>query len=85
LKYEVPPRCISDNLKSIFFRELSVVPAETDLHCGTETDAEVVTPVISRVLTRWCLRIFGPLVALSGFTRWENLVVVAQKPVKHPF
>ena len=80
----MPPRCISDKLKSIFFREPSVTPAATDLRCGTETDAEVVTPVISRVLTRWCLRIFGPLAALSGFTRRENLVVVAQKPVAQP-
>ena len=32
----------SDNLKSIFFRELNVAPAEIDLQCGGETDAEVV-------------------------------------------
>jgi SAM-dependent methyltransferase len=35
-------------------------------------------------LTRWCLRILGPLIALSGFTRRDNLVVLAQKPVAQP-
>ncbi|MGA3090327.1 MAG: UDP-N-acetylglucosamine 2-epimerase [Terriglobales bacterium] len=39
----------SDNLKSIFFRELEVAPAELDLQCGGETDAEVVASVISRL------------------------------------
>jgi UDP-N-acetylglucosamine 2-epimerase len=39
----------SDNLKSIFFRELSVAPAEIDLGCGGDTDAEVVASVISRL------------------------------------
>ncbi len=39
----------SDNLKSIFFRELNVAPAEIDLQCGGETDAEVVASVISRL------------------------------------
>ena len=39
----------SDNLKSIFFRELSVVPAEIDLQCGGDTDAEVAASVISRL------------------------------------
>jgi UDP-N-acetylglucosamine 2-epimerase (non-hydrolysing) len=39
----------SDNLKNIFFRELNVAPAEIDLGCGGETDAEVVASVISRL------------------------------------
>lgn len=39
----------SDNLKSIFFRELNVDPAEIDLRCGGETDADVVASVISRL------------------------------------
>lgn len=39
----------SDNLKNIFFRELNVAPAEIDLGCGGETDADVVASVISRL------------------------------------
>jgi UDP-N-acetylglucosamine 2-epimerase (non-hydrolysing) len=39
----------SDNLKSIFFRELDVAPAEIDLQCGGETDAAMVASVISRL------------------------------------
>jgi UDP-N-acetylglucosamine 2-epimerase (non-hydrolysing) len=39
----------SDNLKSIFFRELDIAPAEIDLGCGGATDAEVVASVISRL------------------------------------
>lgn len=39
----------SENLKSIFFRELNVAPAEINLQCGGETDAEVVASVISRL------------------------------------
>ncbi len=39
----------SENLKSIFFRELNVSPAEIDLGCGGETDAEVVASVISKL------------------------------------
>jgi UDP-N-acetylglucosamine 2-epimerase (non-hydrolysing) len=39
----------SDNLKSIFFRELDVAPAEIDLGCEGATDAEVVASVISRL------------------------------------
>ena len=39
----------SDNLKSIFFRELNVAPAEVDLGCGGETDADVVASVVSRL------------------------------------
>jgi SAM-dependent methyltransferase len=33
-------------------------------------------------LSRWALRILGPVIAASGFTRRENLVVVAQKPIQ---
>ena len=39
----------SDNLKSVFLRELNVAPAEIDLGCRGETDAEVVASVISRL------------------------------------
>jgi len=39
----------SENLKSIFFRELDVAPAEIDLGCSGETDAETVASVISRL------------------------------------
>jgi UDP-N-acetylglucosamine 2-epimerase (non-hydrolysing) len=39
----------SDNLKSIFFRELNIAPAEMDLGCGGATDAEVVASVVSRL------------------------------------
>ena len=39
----------SDNLKAIFFRELQVAPAEIDLGCSGDTDAEVVASVISRL------------------------------------
>lgn len=39
----------SDNLKSVFFRELDVAPAEIDLGCAGETDAEVVASIIARL------------------------------------
>jgi UDP-N-acetylglucosamine 2-epimerase (non-hydrolysing) len=39
----------SDNLKSIFFRELNIAPAEIDLGCGGDTDAAVVASVISKL------------------------------------
>jgi UDP-N-acetylglucosamine 2-epimerase len=39
----------SDNLKDIFFRELNVAPAELDLGCAGETDADVVASMISRL------------------------------------
>ena len=39
----------SDNLKDIFFRELQVTPAEIDLECRGETDAEIVASVIARL------------------------------------
>ena len=37
----------SDNLKAIFFRELAVAPAEIDLECSGNTDAEVVASLVS--------------------------------------
>lgn len=39
----------SDNLKDIFFRELHVKPADVELGCRGETDAEVVASVIARL------------------------------------
>jgi UDP-N-acetylglucosamine 2-epimerase (non-hydrolysing) len=39
----------SDNLKSIFFRELNIAPAEIDLGCCGDTDADVVASVVSRL------------------------------------
>ena len=39
----------SDNLKSIFFRELNVAPAEIDLGCKGDTDAAIVASVIERL------------------------------------
>src|SRR5215472_2398141 len=39
----------SDNLKNIFFRELDVGPAEIDLGCSGDTDAEMVASIISRL------------------------------------
>jgi UDP-N-acetylglucosamine 2-epimerase len=39
----------SENLKSIFFRELDIAPAEIDLACGGSTDAEVVASVVSKL------------------------------------
>jgi UDP-N-acetylglucosamine 2-epimerase (non-hydrolysing) len=39
----------SDNLKSIFFRELNVADAEIDLGCGGDTDAAVVASIVSRL------------------------------------
>lgn len=41
----------SDNLKSIFFRELNIAPAEMDLGCGGDTDAAVVASVVSKLYT----------------------------------
>jgi UDP-N-acetylglucosamine 2-epimerase (non-hydrolysing) len=52
----------SDNLKSIFFRELSVDPAEIDLGCGGDTDAAVVASVISGLYP--VLRILNPVAAV---------------------
>lgn len=39
----------SDNLKSVFFRELDIAPAEVDLGCSGDTDAAVVASVVSRL------------------------------------
>lgn len=39
----------SDNLKSIFFRELNVAPAEVELGCEGETDAALVASIIERL------------------------------------
>ena len=39
----------SDNLKSIFFRELDIAPAELDLGCSGDTDAAVVASVVSKL------------------------------------
>src|SRR5438093_11843130 len=37
------------NLRDNFFPELTVAPAEIDLDCGGETDADVVASVVSRL------------------------------------
>jgi UDP-N-acetylglucosamine 2-epimerase len=52
----------SDNLKSIFFRELGIEPAEIDLGCGGETDADVVASVVSRLYK--VLRDLNPVAAV---------------------
>jgi UDP-N-acetylglucosamine 2-epimerase len=52
----------SDNLKSIFFRELNIAPAEVDLGCGGETDADVVASVVSRLYK--VLRDMNPVAAV---------------------
>jgi UDP-N-acetylglucosamine 2-epimerase (non-hydrolysing) len=52
----------SDNLKNIFFRELNVAPAELDLQCSGETDADVVASVISRLYP--VLRKLQPIAAV---------------------
>ena len=52
----------SDNLKSIFFRELDIAPAEIDLGSGGDTDAEVVASVVSRRYT--VLRALPPAAAV---------------------
>jgi UDP-N-acetylglucosamine 2-epimerase (non-hydrolysing) len=52
----------SDNLKSIFFRELNVAPEEIDLGCGGETDADVVASVISKLFP--VLRDMSPVAAV---------------------
>jgi UDP-N-acetylglucosamine 2-epimerase (non-hydrolysing) len=52
----------SDNLKSIFFRELNIAPAEIDLGCGGDTDAAVVASVISRLYP--VLRDINPVAAV---------------------
>jgi UDP-N-acetylglucosamine 2-epimerase (non-hydrolysing) len=52
----------SDNLKSIFFREFNIATAELDLQCGGETDAAVVSSVISRLYP--VLRDLQPVAAI---------------------
>jgi UDP-N-acetylglucosamine 2-epimerase (non-hydrolysing) len=52
----------SDNLKSIFFRELNIAPAEVDLGCEGDTDAAVVASVISRLYP--VLRDLNPVAAV---------------------
>ena len=52
----------SDNLKNIFFRELNIAPAEIDLGCGGETDADVVASVVSRLYK--ALRDINPVAAV---------------------
>ena len=39
----------SDNLKSIFFRELDIAPAEIDLGCRGDTDAAMVASIIEQL------------------------------------
>jgi UDP-N-acetylglucosamine 2-epimerase (non-hydrolysing) len=39
----------SDNLRSIFFRELDIAPAEINLGCSGDTDAALVASVVSRL------------------------------------
>jgi UDP-N-acetylglucosamine 2-epimerase (non-hydrolysing) len=75
----------SDNLKSIFFRELNVAPAEIDLGCGGETDAEVVASVISRLYP--VLRDLSPVAAVFlGDTNTTTGAIAAAQlniPVVH--
>ena len=75
----------SDNLKNIFFRELSISPAEIDLGCGGETDAEVVASVISRLYP--VLRDINPIAAVFlGDTNTTTGAIAAAQlniPVVH--
>jgi UDP-N-acetylglucosamine 2-epimerase (non-hydrolysing) len=75
----------SDNLKSIFFRELNIAPAEIDLHCGGETDAEVVASVVSRLYP--VLRDMRPVAAVFlGDTNTTTGAIAAAQlniPVVH--
>lgn len=75
----------SDNLKSIFFRELNVAPAEIDLGCGGSTDAEVVASVISRLYP--VLRDLNPVAAVFlGDTNTTTGAIAAAQlniPVVH--
>jgi UDP-N-acetylglucosamine 2-epimerase (non-hydrolysing) len=75
----------SDNLKSIFFRELNVAPAEIDLGCGGSTDAEVVASVISRLYP--VLRDLDPVAAVFlGDTNTTTGAIAAAQlniPVVH--
>jgi UDP-N-acetylglucosamine 2-epimerase (non-hydrolysing) len=75
----------SDNLKNIFFRELNVAPAEIDLACGGETDADVVASVISRLYP--VLRDLNPVAAVFlGDTNTTTGAIAAAQlniPVVH--
>jgi len=75
----------SDNLKSVFFRELSVDPAEIDLACGGDTDAAVVASVISRLYP--VLRDLNPMAAVFlGDTNTTTGAIAAAQlniPVVH--
>ncbi len=52
----------SNNLKNIFFRELDIAPAEVDLGCEGETDAELVASIIRRLYP--VLRDLQPMAAV---------------------
>ncbi len=52
----------SDNLKDIFFRELGIAPAQLDLGCEGETDADLVASIISRLYP--VLRDLQPMAAV---------------------
>lgn len=75
----------SDNLKSIFFRELNIAPAELDLECAGETDADVVASVISRLYP--VLRDLQPVAAVFlGDTNTTTGALVAAQlniPIVH--
>jgi UDP-N-acetylglucosamine 2-epimerase (non-hydrolysing) len=75
----------SDNLKSVFFRELDIAPAEIDLGCGGDTDAEVVASVVSRLYTT--LRDLDPAAAVFlGDTNTTSGAIAAAQlniPVVH--
>ena len=75
----------SDNLKNIFFRELNVAPAEIDLGCAGETDADVVASVISRLYP--VLRDLNPVAAVFlGDTNTTTGAIAAAQlniPVVH--
>jgi UDP-N-acetylglucosamine 2-epimerase (non-hydrolysing) len=75
----------SDNLKSIFFRELNIAPAEIDLGCGGDTDAAVVASVISGLYP--VLRDLDPVAAVFlGDTNTTTGAIAAAQlniPVVH--
>jgi UDP-N-acetylglucosamine 2-epimerase (non-hydrolysing) len=75
----------SDNLKSIFFRELNIAPAEIDLGCKGDTDAEVVASVVSRLYP--VLRDLNPAAAVFlGDTNTTTGAIAAAQlniPVVH--
>lgn len=75
----------SDNLKSIFFRELDIAPAEIDIGCGGSTDAEIVASVISRLYP--VLRDLNPAAAvfLGDTNTTTGAIAAAQQniPIVH--